>query len=183
MDQVSFSADQFHAIVAPKVNMIEAGGGINLWVLGVLVTLKALGNETGGTYAVFEDRVPPGSGPPPHIHTLEDESWYMLEGELIWLVGGKEFHAKPGSFIHLPRFVPHTFENRFDKTAVMVLNYAPGGLENWFLQVGKRVQDPAEAPPRVSNEERKKAVELMKEYGVIYAGNPEQKQQSSSATI
>ncbi|KAJ7524873.1 hypothetical protein O6H91_17G025500 [Diphasiastrum complanatum] len=71
------------------------GGGINLWVLGVLVTLKALGNETGGSYAVFEDRVPPGSGPPPHIHTLEDVPWYMLEGELIWLVGGNEFRAKP----------------------------------------------------------------------------------------
>ncbi|KAJ7524897.1 hypothetical protein O6H91_17G026700 [Diphasiastrum complanatum] len=159
MDQLSFSADQFHAIAAPNVYMIEAGAGLSVWVLGVLVTLKVLGNETGGSYSLFEVLVPPGSGPPPHIHTLEDESWYMLEGELIWLVGGKKFHAKPGSFIHLPRFVPHTFTNRFDKTSVMVVTSAPGGFEKWFLQVGTEVQDPTEDPPQVSMTEMRKAME------------------------
>jgi quercetin dioxygenase-like cupin family protein len=70
-----------------------AGEGISLWVLGVLVTIKALGNETGGSYSLFEDVVPPGVGPPSHVHTREDETWYMLEGELEWKVGGCEVNT------------------------------------------------------------------------------------------
>jgi uncharacterized cupin superfamily protein len=55
--------------------------GITLWALGVLVTLKALGNETGRSYALFEEVVFPGQEElPGHVHTLEDETWYMLEG-------------------------------------------------------------------------------------------------------
>lgn len=139
-----------------------------MWVLGVLVVLKAVGNETGGSYALFEDFVPPGAGPPAHIHTKEDETWYMLEGELHWYVGGKEFHATKGSFIHLPKFVPHTFANKSGKLAHMVLTYAPAGFEGWFVANGSPAKDINDyTPPEVSKADVEKAVATGKTFGLI----------------
>ena len=137
----------------------------------MLVTLKALSNETGGSYSLFEDIVPPGIGPPPHIHTKEDETWYMLDGELVWKVGDEEFNATKGSFIHLPRHVPHTFANRSNKNAHMVLTYAPGGFEKWFLDIGKQVTDPSEPSPQVTKEDLTLALKLGNEYGLIFLGD------------
>jgi len=104
--------------------------GITLWALGVLVTLKALGNETGGSYALFEEVPFPGQeGLPGHVHSLKDETWYMLEGEFVWTLGGQDFLGKKGSFIHLPRFVLHSCANKSNKPACMVITYASAGFE------------------------------------------------------
>lgn len=170
MDQVSISASQFHAVTTSAVTMLKAGEGINLWVLGILVTLKALGNETGGSYSLFEDVVPPGIGPPLHIHTQEEETWYMIEGEMVWKVGDQEFTATKGSFVHLPRFVPHAFENKSDKPAHMVLTYAPAGFERYFLDIGTPVVDLSESAPTLTKEELANALTLSKQYGLIFVG-------------
>jgi quercetin dioxygenase-like cupin family protein len=157
-------------------NLIDAGEGITLWALGVLVTLKALGNETGGSYALFEEVVFPGQeGLPGHVHTLEDETWYMLEGELVWTLGGQDFLGKKGSFIHLPRFVPHSCANKSNKPARMVITYAPAGFEQWYLDVGRpAVADHRNSPPDVSSEELSGAVRRGKEYGIIFIGHEDE---------
>jgi len=157
-------------------NLIDAGEGITLWALGVLVTLKALGNETGGSYALFEEVVFPGQeGLPGHVHTLEDETWYLLEGELVWTLGGQDFLGKKGSFIHLPRFVPHSCANKSNKPARMVITYAPAGFEQWYLDVGKpAVEDHRNSPPDVSSEELSGAVRRGKEYGIIFIGHEDE---------
>lgn len=183
MDQISICSSQFQAVTASPIHMLADGEGISLWVLGVLVTLKVLANETGGTYALWEDLVYPGDGPPPHIHTQEDETWYMLEGELMWIVAGKEYHAKRGSFIHLPRFVQHGFVNRFDKPARMVLTYTPGGFEKWFIENGKPVTDLKGSPPEPTEEETEKALRLGREYGVIFAGDIVEGDQTLTGTL
>ncbi|KAH9556697.1 hypothetical protein CY35_07G043900 [Sphagnum magellanicum] len=151
------------------------GEGITLWALGLLVTLKALGNETGGSYALFEKVMFPGQGLPSHVHTLEDETWYMLEGELVWIVGGRDFLAKKGSFIHLPRFLAHSCANKSNKPARMVLTYAPAGFEQWYLEVGKpAATDQRDSPPDVTSEELLAALRRSKEYGIIFIGYEEE---------
>eukprot|EP00246_Nothoceros_aenigmaticus_P006358 TRINITY_DN19195_c0_g1_i1.p1 TRINITY_DN19195_c0_g1~~TRINITY_DN19195_c0_g1_i1.p1 ORF type:complete len:184 (-),score=27.85 TRINITY_DN19195_c0_g1_i1:466-1017(-) len=168
MDQASTIGDQVKGLTEPHINIVNAGEGIALWVLGVLVVFKALGNETGGSYSLFEDFVPDGAGPPAHIHTKEDETWYLLDGELYWYVGGKEFHATKGSFIHLPKFVPHTFANKSGKVAHMVLTYAPAGLENWFINNGKAAEDINDfRPPKLTKADVDRAISSGKEYGLI----------------
>jgi quercetin dioxygenase-like cupin family protein len=164
---------------------LTAAGGLSVWCLGVLVTIKALANETGGTYSLFEDIVPPGIGPPMHIHTREEETWYMLDGELTWNVGGKSFHATKGSFIHLPRGVPHNFINLSDEPAHMVLTYAPGGFDQWFLEVGEPVSDryaPQEAPP-LTPELVNKAVTLGETYGIIFVDHHAKKDELDLAEM
>jgi mannose-6-phosphate isomerase-like protein (cupin superfamily) len=57
-------------------------GGRSVWLLGMLVTFKAVGEETGGEYSLYELTVPPQLGALPHIHHAENEAFYVLEGEV-----------------------------------------------------------------------------------------------------
>ena len=58
--------------------------------------------ETDGRHAMFEAVVLPGGGPPPHLHTREDETFYVLEGEITFQMGGEKLAAGPGTFVHMP---------------------------------------------------------------------------------
>ncbi|KAG0559915.1 hypothetical protein KC19_10G138900 [Ceratodon purpureus] len=168
MDQVSFCASQFSGITNPKLGMLAPGQGTSVWALGLLITIKALGSENGGSYSLSEMVVYPGQEVSRHLHTSEDEMWYMLEGELIWNLGGRESLGRKGSFIHLPRFIPHSFMNKSDKPARMMLMYTPGGFEQWYLDVGKKVHDISDLPPEVTADELSQALQRGQEYGIMF---------------
>jgi mannose-6-phosphate isomerase-like protein (cupin superfamily) len=71
----------------------------------------------------------PGDGPPVHEHTAEDDSFYVLEGEVTFLVDGEELVAGPGTFVLVPPGVPHTFANRSGTDARFVNVHVPGGFD------------------------------------------------------
>ena len=54
--------------------------GRTVAVVGDIYRFLATGEDTNGKYAMWEAIVPPGGGPPPHVHTREDEFWYVLDG-------------------------------------------------------------------------------------------------------
>src|SRR3990172_2358880 len=83
----------------------------SLWVLGDLYTFKVSGEDTNANYAVLEVISYPNNGPPPHIHHREDEGFYVLDGEFSFLYCDRTFKATSGDFIHIPRGMPHTFNN------------------------------------------------------------------------
>ena len=95
-------------------------------------SFMATGEHTDGHYFFVEAVVPPGGGPPPHIQTREEEGFYVTEGELIFRAAGKRVVAGPGTFIHVPRGVPHGFKNESDQTARMVFFFVPAGIEAMF---------------------------------------------------
>ena len=68
-------------------------------------------------------------GPETHAHTGEDDSFYVLEGELIFTVDGEEIVAGPGTFVLVPPGVPHTFANRGGARARLVNVHAPAGFD------------------------------------------------------
>jgi quercetin dioxygenase-like cupin family protein len=117
-----------------------------LWVVGDLLTIKATGEQTNGTYAAFEIAVSPGSGTPLQTHANEDESFYILQGEVEFLVEGRNFLAPAGSLVHAPRTIQHAYRNASAKPAKMLVWAIPAGLENFFLEVGDPALD--ETPPR-----------------------------------
>src|SRR4051812_27245153 len=86
------------------------GQGRALWHLGALLVFKALGDETNGTYWALEGLADQHMAVPLHAHTREDEIWYVLEGEIRFHIGGETQVGGPGSFVYIPRNVPHTFE-------------------------------------------------------------------------
>jgi quercetin dioxygenase-like cupin family protein len=96
------------AMVAPIA--LGPGEGEALWFLGELVTVKASSESTDGRVAVSEHLVPRGSGSPLHVHRSEDEWFYVTEGELTFWVGGQVIAATAGSFVYVPRDIPHTFK-------------------------------------------------------------------------
>jgi mannose-6-phosphate isomerase-like protein (cupin superfamily) len=72
---------------------------------------------------------PHRDGPELHVHEGEDDSFYVLEGELTFLVEEDEVVAGPGTFVLVPPGVRHTFANRGDAVVRMVNVHAPAGFD------------------------------------------------------
>ncbi|HEX2183194.1 MAG TPA: quercetin 2,3-dioxygenase [Rubrobacteraceae bacterium] len=131
---------------------IAPGEGGAVWLLGDLYTFKAVSEDTEGAFALWETTSPPGGGPPPHLHRQEDETFYVLEGEMEFWAGGDTIRAGAGSFVHIPRGTLHTFKNVGTTPARFLGTVMPGGFEKFFLEVGEPATDgssPPEGPPDV----------------------------------
>jgi quercetin dioxygenase-like cupin family protein len=96
------------------------------------LTFKARGEQTEGRLTVFENVIASGDGPPMHTHAQEDESWYVLEGELRFKIGGELSSASAGSFVFVPRGVPHCFQNPGEEPARIIVTFTPSGMERFF---------------------------------------------------
>ena len=136
---MSSSTDAVAPIVA------RPGEGEALWFLGVLATVKAAGETTGGAVAVIEHLAPRGSGSPLHVHSREDEWFYVIEGELTFWVGGETIVAPAGSFVFGPKGIPHTFLVSSEE-ARFLLVAEPAGFEEFMRAVGEPAQR-LEIPP------------------------------------
>jgi quercetin dioxygenase-like cupin family protein len=96
------------------------------------LTFKVRGEQTGGVLTAFENVVAPGDGPPLHTHANEDESWYVLEGRLRFRLGDERSDAPRGSFVFVPRGLPHCFQNVGDTPARILVAFTPSGMEAFF---------------------------------------------------
>ena len=139
--------------------------GQTVAVVGDVYRFMATGDDTDGKYAMFEAVVRPGGGPPPHIHSREEESFYVLEGEITFQVGDDRIVAKAGTFANMPVGSLHSFRNDTDKTARMIISVAPAGLEKMFLEVGQPVAFGQQAPPP-SKAEIDKLLAVAPSYGI-----------------
>ena len=143
----------------------EPTEGRTIAVVGDLYRFLATGEETGGKYAMWEAIVPPGGGPPPHVHSREEESFYVLEGEITFNVEGQQIVAAAGTFANMPIGSLHSFKNVTDKTARMIISVAPAGLEKMFFEVGAAVKL-GETPPPPTKAEIEKLLAVAPNYGV-----------------
>jgi quercetin dioxygenase-like cupin family protein len=96
------------------------------------LTFKARGEQTGGSLTAFENVIAPRDGPPLHTHAGEDESWYVLEGELRFRLGDEVADAPAGSFVFVPRGTAHCFQNVGDGPARIMVLFTPSGMERFF---------------------------------------------------
>jgi mannose-6-phosphate isomerase-like protein (cupin superfamily) len=129
--------------------LITAGPreGRVVWLLGGRYTFKVTGKQTGGSYGTVEAESFPGDSAPPHIHHREDESFYILEGEMAFMCDGKTFNAKAGAFLHIPRGMIHAFKNETASVARMLVTYSPAGFEQFFERAGYVVEPGTPRPP------------------------------------
>ncbi len=121
--------------------------GEPLWFNHDLLTLKATVEQTDGAFLFFEERSQRGKMTPLHVHPAEDETFYVLEGEILVHIDGAEHAGGPGAFIAIPRGIPHAFTVT-SETARMLVLITPGSAaaEAFFRDAG----DPAperELPP------------------------------------
>jgi len=76
--------------------------GRTIAVVGDVYRFLVTGDDTNGKYALWEAIVPPGGGPPLHVHSREEEGFYVLEGEITFTIGDKRLVASAGMFA--PRY-------------------------------------------------------------------------------
>ncbi len=129
-----------------------AGTGTAFWGPGDLYTVLASGDETNDAYFQFEAIVPPGGGPPAHVHGLEDETFYLAEGNLEMLLGDKTVAAQAGDFVNIPKGTVHRFKNVGSGTAKMIVTFVPAGMEKYFAEVFPKAKDRTATPPPVTEE-------------------------------
>jgi len=149
------------------VTIKESTEGRTIGIVGDIYRFLATSEETGGRYAMFEATVLPGGGPPPHIHRREDETFYVLEGEITFQVGDNRRVARPGTFIHMPIGNQHAFKNETDQPAKMLISFAPAGLEGMFFEVGRDLAA-GEMPDAPSPDEIEKLLKAAGRYGIEY---------------
>jgi quercetin dioxygenase-like cupin family protein/ketosteroid isomerase-like protein len=124
----------------PEVNSSELPA---LYFLGLPTFLRATGQTTNGAFGLVEQVMPPGFAAPYHTHRLEDEAFYVLEGEMAFVCDGRWTMAGPGTFIFGPRNIPHGFKVLGDAPARMLLLCTPGGFEQFVVELS----EPVPAPP------------------------------------
>jgi quercetin dioxygenase-like cupin family protein len=143
------------------------GTGKTYSAVGDRYVVLASGEQTGGAYCLLEATVPPGSGPPPHYHTREEESFYVIEGEITFTVDGKTVVGTPGTFVQIPRTVPHAFKNNPDKPAQMLIQCVPAGFDAFIMEFAAELPSPGSAPVPLSPEEIEKLVAVAPKYGLV----------------
>jgi len=131
--------------IAPGPHAGEA-----LWFLGFLVTVKCSAETTGGGVAVLEHLAARGAGSPLHVHRLEEEWFYVLEGELTLWVGGYVIDAPTGAFVYGPRGIAHTFIVRSERARFLLVTQ-PAGFEKFVRAIAEpaaeRTMPPARTEP------------------------------------
>ena len=126
---------------------LSPGAGEVFWFLDSRMWIKETASTTRGQFGLVEALVPPGNSPALHIHHAEDEIFWILEGHLTFRCGDDTFESAPGSYVRLPRGVPHTFVVEGDSNARYLILYVPGGAEGFFIK-GGRPADGDGLPPR-----------------------------------
>jgi quercetin dioxygenase-like cupin family protein len=124
------------------------------------------GEDTNGRYALWEAVVPPGGGPPPHVHSREGEGFYVLEGEVTFFIGDQRLAAGAGMSANLPAGTPHSFTNESRKPARMPISVAPAGLERMFFEFGVPVPEGSPTAPPPTRKEIARLLGVAPRYGI-----------------
>jgi quercetin dioxygenase-like cupin family protein len=140
--------------------------GEAMWWFGGLATIKATREQTGGHYTLVEVLEPEGEGPP-HVHYLEDEGFWVLEGELTFEIGEQTIKAGPGSFVFGPKNVPHRFTVDSGPARLLFI-LSPAGFEEFIYATSEPAKERAlppapEGPPSEAEMEQLRA--LARQYG------------------
>jgi quercetin dioxygenase-like cupin family protein len=110
-------------------------GLASVWFKTGRLAVKAGRAETGGCFSQFETDDPRGTATALHVHHNEDETFYVLEGEVTVQVGEERYDLAAGDYAFAPRDVPHAYAVRSAR-ARMLVTLCPGGLEELFVTSG-----------------------------------------------
>ncbi|HYZ32775.1 MAG TPA: cupin domain-containing protein [Crenalkalicoccus sp.] len=98
--------------------------------LAMLVT----GTDTRHT-SMFDWWVPAGFSTGLHVHRVQEETFFVVEGECEWQVGDRLVRAGPGGFLFLPPGVPHDIRNPGDRPVRLLMTVSPPGHEHYFEEL------------------------------------------------
>jgi quercetin dioxygenase-like cupin family protein len=139
------------------------------WYGTALVSMLATSAQTGGSFALLEGMTHPGEEVPFHTHSREDESLYLLSGEMTFHIGEITLQARAGDFVFLPRNVQHSWRSNSEARFLVLI--IPGGFEASFIEYSQpapvvALPPPPEQPPDETDFQA--LIERENELGVFY---------------
>lgn len=143
------------------------GTGKTYSAAGDRYIMLATGEQTGGAYCLMDATVPPGGGPPPHFHTREEETFFVLEGEVTFTAGENTIVGKPGKFVQIPRGLPHAFKNLTAHPARMLLQCIPAGFDQFLAAWATELPSPDSPPHPLTPEEIGKLLQVAPDFGIV----------------
>ena len=139
--------------------IVPPGKGRLLTARGSVMAFKAVAAQTGGDFSLMERTLPPGGRTPPgHRHTNCSEAFFVLDGEITFVLGIDQLTGGPGDFLLVPRGAAHTFGNRSAEQARLLVLHAPAA-DAYFNELHELWG--GDRPP-----EREEEVDLMRRHGM-----------------
>jgi quercetin dioxygenase-like cupin family protein len=105
----------------------------SIWYNGHTFSFLLDAKQTGGIFALIHCYFRKGGEPPAHFHKNEDETFYVLQGEIFFHIGNRKFKAGAGDLIYIPKEIPHQF-SLATETAKALLLLTPAGMETFFKE-------------------------------------------------
>lgn len=140
--------------------IVRAGERKPLNVLGMPLTMLCEASETKGNWSLFEEEVPLGMGPPSHHHDW-DEAYYILEGQVDFLIDGDTVRSSRGDFNYLPRGTTHGFKGASDRPARVLIFAAPAHGSEFFHELNARVRTIPDDLPKIPEIGRQHGIEFV----------------------
>lgn len=159
----------------PEVKIIKPNERRVIETSGDICSFMIIGENSDKAYALMESIISPGGGPPPHIQHRNEEGFYVLEGELVFKVDGKELVAVEGDFVNIPKGVVHGFTNKTNKKARILVVMSPSVEEYYLLEVGHPINDIHAPLPPTTPEDVQKYLTSAPKYGIEYVFSEDQK--------
>jgi len=154
-----------------KPYRVASGEGLaNVWWKTGRMTVKASGAETGQAFAQIEVDGPRGDATPRHLHHNDDETFYVVEGEVTVFVGDERVDLHPGDYCFAPRGIPHAHIIRSERARYLT-TLSPAGLEQLFVELGAPVTDD-QPPTDAVMPPMDEVVRIFGSYGVDILGPP-----------
>jgi quercetin dioxygenase-like cupin family protein len=124
-----------------KLYTLEHDAAQAIWFFGSLTWIKATGEQTNGSYMLLEHLIAPGLTSPYHVHHAEDETFYVIEGQIMIYCGEERILLGPGGLAYGPRDIPHGFRVVGDKPARILLMNNPSGFERFVSELSVPATD------------------------------------------
>lgn len=141
------------------LKVVRSGEGLVREFPGERARFMLMSEDTGGTLVLAEIEVDPYCGPPPHMHTREDEIFMIQSGRFKGYVGDRHFEGGPGTVVYGPRNLPHAWYAVGDQPGRVLVAAVPGGFDQFFLRYSQS---------RSNGEGPERWAEIGAEYGLVF---------------
>lgn len=143
-------------------------------VLNILMKFHAFPSETLDKFCFVECLVPVGAGAPPNHHAGETESFYVIEGQIGFMVDGQEFLAGPGDHVAIPDGAVHAFQAVGDKPARLLIINAPGHMhDSFFTEIGQPLPEGQTELPEPSEPDIPSVLSIAEKVGMTFVAPAE----------
>ena len=151
-----------------RIYELTNGEGPAVWFFGALAIVKATAKQTANAFALIEQRAPVGLATPYHLHRAEDEAFFVLEGQLEFTSGDHRLTGGPGTYVFLPRNIPHGFRVTGSTPARFLVLTTPAGFEGFVMEMGEPAS--ARTLPAPSEPDMDRLTVLAAKYGIEILG-------------